>query len=77
MSALGCIIGFLELRKNLKGHWSNHSQGSDSLKARVFVCLFVFLFFCFLGVFWFVFFLQPHLQHMEVPRLGTELELHG
>ena len=27
--------------------------------------LFVFLFFCFLG----------HLQHMEVPRLGVELEL--
>ena len=26
--------------------------------------------------FWFFFFfLRPHLQHMEVPRLGVELEL--
>ena len=30
-----------------------------------FVCLFVF-FFCFLG---------PHLWHMEVPKLGVEMEL--
>ena len=30
-----------------------------------FVCLFVFFAF-----------LEPHLQHMEVPRLGVELELH-
>ena len=33
---------------------------------RSFFCLFVFLFFCFL---------EPHLQHMEVPRLGVESEL--
>ena len=32
----------------------------------LFVCLFVYLFTVFLG---------PHPQHMEVPRLGVELEL--
>ena len=33
----------------------------------VFFCLFVFCFFFFL--------LGPHLQHMEIPRLGVESEL--
>ena len=34
--------------------------------------MFFVLFFVFVFVF---FFLRPHLQHMEVPRLGAELEL--
>ena len=29
----------------------------------------------FVGLFYFIFFLGPHLWHMEVPRLGIELEL--
>ena len=29
----------------------------------------------FLFVFWFFIFLGPHLQHMEVPRLGVKSEL--
>ena len=29
----------------------------------------------YLGSFFFFFFLLPHLQHMEVPRIGVELEL--
>ena len=36
---------------------------------QVFLFCFVF-FFCFFFVF-----LAPHMQHMEVPRLGTELDL--
>ena len=40
----------------------------DSLFTDFLLCLF--------GGFWFVFvFLGPHLWHMEVPRLGVELEL--
>ena len=44
------------------------------------VCFVGFWFFRSLGVFWFCFilfccFLGPHLQHMEVSRLGVELEL--
>ena len=34
--------------------------------ASLFIYLFLFFIFCFLG---------PHLQHMEVPRLGIESEL--
>ena len=30
---------------------------------------------CFLSFFFFFFFLGPHLQHMEVPRLGAKSEL--
>ena len=37
--------------------------------------LFGLLFFCFLLLFLFFVFLGPHLQHMEVPMLGVELEL--
>ena len=30
---------------------------------------------CIVFFFFFLFFLGPHLQHMEIPRLGVELEL--
>ena len=38
----------------------------------VFPLLFTYLFFI---LFYFFCFLEPHLQHIEVPRLGVELEL--
>ena len=39
-----------------------------------FFFLYIFLFF-FIFFFFFFFFLRPHLQHMEVPRLGFKSEL--
>ena len=40
----------------------------------IYLCaFFVRLFFVF---FWCFFFLGPHLQYMEVPRVGGKLELH-
>ena len=40
------------------------------LACGLFIYLFIYLFICF----WFGF-LGPHLRHMDVPRLGVELEL--
>ena len=44
----------------------------DLLYVSFFVCLFVFVF-CF--IFWSFVFLGQHPRHMEIPRLGAELEL--
>jgi len=40
------------------------------------VCLFIYLFIFTVNIFFLSFvFLGPHSQHMEVPRLGVQLEL--
>ena len=55
------------LKFQLLGNFFNPQDLNQTYLIFVVVFLFVCLFlFCFLG---------PHLQHLEVPRLGAELEL--
>ena len=56
------VGGRLELPQSIS---KGFSKGKDTIRHFYFI-LFIYLF-CFLGL---------HLRHMEVPRLGVELELH-
>ena len=59
-------------------HATTTKKKKKKSNSQVFFCL---GFWAFWGLFWLLFFLclfcllWPHLQHMEVPRLGTESEL--
>ena len=51
---------------------SGHTRVPWRVQILSFLCFSSFLFFSFI---FFFFFLGPHLQHMEIPRLGVEIEL--
>ena len=51
----------------LKFCFTNYSQPQILFLYRLFIFYFILFYFCLLG---------PHLQHMEFPRIGVELEPH-